>query len=258
MAGPCSDPCGTRLWLGAPGHILARERSRLRCPNIDRIRRRFRSSSPGCRCSGTIRGVGGQRVFLPSVPSALRPSSAWCSVEQNQPHPMAGPCSDPCGARLWLERPAIYLQGKDPVYGAQMLIVYAVVSVLPTPAVGSAGPYAVLAGSACSFPMFRLPCALYLLGVPWSRTSRILWQGLVSLHAEPAYGLERPTIYLQGKDPVYGAQMLIVYAVVSVLPASAVGTAGPYAVLAGSACSFPLFRLPCALHLLGVPYKPAP
>ena len=160
------DSCGVRLWLGAPDHIPARERSRLRCPNVDRIRRRFRSSSLGCRCSGTIRGVGGQRVFLPSVPSALRPLFAWCSVEQNQPHPMAGPCSDPCGARLWLERPAIYLQGKDPVYGAQMLIVYAVVSVLPTPAVGAAGPYAVLAGSACSFPLFRLPCALHL-GVPY-------------------------------------------------------------------------------------------
>ncbi|WP_337431170.1 hypothetical protein, partial [Bilophila sp.] len=64
--------------------------------------------------------------------------------------------------------------------------------------------------------------------------------------------------YLQGKDPVYGAQMLIVYAVVSILPTSAVGAAEPYVVLAGSACSFPLFRLPCALHLLGVPYKPAP
>ena len=95
--------------------------------------------------------------------------------------------------------------------------------------------------------------------MPWSRTSRILWQGLVSIHAEPAYGLERQAIYLKGKDPVYGAQMLIVYAAVSVLPAPAAGTAEPYAVvLAGSACSFPLFRLPCALHLLGVPYKPAP
>ena len=152
----------------------------------------------------------------------------------------------------------MYLQGKDPGYDAQMLIVYAVVSVLPAPAVGTAGPYAVLAGSACSFPLLCLPCALHLLGVPWSRTSRILWQGLVSLHVEPAYGLERPAIYLQGKDPVYGAQMLIVYAVVSILPTSAVGAAEPYVVLAGSACSFPLFRLPCALHLLGVPYKPAP
>ena len=65
-------------------------------------------------------------------------------------------------------------------------------------------------------------------------------------------------MYLQGKDPVYGAQMLIVYAAVSVFSAPAAGTAGPYAVLAGSACSFPLFRLPCALYLLGVPYKPAP
>ena len=51
---------------------------------------------------------------------------------------------------------------------------------------------------------------------------------------------------------------MIVYAAVSVLPAPAVGAAEPYAVLAGSACSFPLFRLPCALYLLGVPYKPAP
>ena len=105
MAGPCSDPCGARLWLGAPGHILARERSRLQCPNVDRIRRRFRSSSLGCRCSGTICGVGGQRVFLPFAPPALRPSSAWCSVEMNQPHPMAGPCFAPCGARLWLRAP---------------------------------------------------------------------------------------------------------------------------------------------------------
>ena len=32
--------------------------------------------------------------------------------------------------------------------------------------------------------------------MPWSRTSRILWQGLVSIHAEPAYGLERPAMYL--------------------------------------------------------------
>ena len=94
--------------------------------------------------------------------------------------------------------------------------------------------------------------------MPWSRTSRILWQGLVSIHTEPAYGLERPAIYLQGKDPGYGAQMLIIYAAVSVFSALAAGTAGPYAVLAGSACSFPLFRLPCALYLLGVPYKPAP
>ena len=92
MAGPCSDSCGVRLWLGALGHVLARERSRLRCPNVDRIRRRFRSSSPGCRCSRAIRGVGGQRVFLPSVPPALRPSFVWCSVEQNQPYPLAGPC----------------------------------------------------------------------------------------------------------------------------------------------------------------------
>ena len=73
----------------------------------------------------------------------------------------------------------MYLQGKDPVYGVQMLIVYAAVSVLPAPAVGAAEPYAVLAGSACSFPLFRLPCALHLFGVPWSRTSHILWQGLV-------------------------------------------------------------------------------
>ena len=87
MAGPCSDPCGARLCLGAPGHVLARERSRLRCPNVDRIRRRFRSSSPGCWYSGAICGAGGQRVFLPSVPSALRPLFAWCSVEMNQPHP---------------------------------------------------------------------------------------------------------------------------------------------------------------------------
>ena len=32
--------------------------------------------------------------------------------------------------------------------------------------------------------------------MPWSRTSRILWQGLVSIHAEPAYGLERQAMYL--------------------------------------------------------------
>ena len=185
---------------GAPGHVLARERSRLRCPNVDRIRRRFRSSSPGCRCSRAIRGTGGQRVFLPSAPPALRPSS-WCSVEQNQRHPMAGPCSDPCGARLWLGAPDHILAREDPGYDAQMLIVYAAVSVLPAPAVGAAEPYAVLAGSACSFPLLRLPCALHL-GVPWSRTSGILWQGLVPIHAEPAYGLEHPTIYLQGKIPV--------------------------------------------------------
>ena len=54
------------------------------------------------------------------------------------------------------------------------MIVYAVVSVFPASAVGAAEPYAVLAGSACSFPLFHLPCALYLLGVPWSRTSHIL------------------------------------------------------------------------------------
>ncbi len=99
------DSCGARLWLGAPGHVLARERSRLRCPNVDRIRRCFRSSSPGCWYSGAIRGAGGQRVFLPFALPALRPSSAWCSVEQNQPYPMAGPCFAPCGARLWLGAP---------------------------------------------------------------------------------------------------------------------------------------------------------
>ena len=152
---------------GAPGHMFVRERSRLRCPNVDRIRRRFRSSSPGCRCSGTICGVGGQRVFLPSVPYALRPSFAWCSVEQNQPHLWQGLVPIHAESAYGLERPAIYLQGKDPVYGAQMLIVYAAVSVLPAPAAGAAEPYAVLAGSACSFPLFRLPCALHLLGVPY-------------------------------------------------------------------------------------------
>ena len=151
---------------GAPGHVLARERSRLRCPNVDRIRRRFRFFSPGCWYSGAIRGAGGQRVFLPFAPPALRPSS-WCSVEQNQPHLWQGLVPIHAEPAYVLERPVMYLQGKDPVYDAQMLIVYAAVSVLPAPAVGAAEPYAVLAGSACSFPLFRLPCALYLLGVPY-------------------------------------------------------------------------------------------
>ena len=117
---------------GAPGHVLARERSRLRCPNVDRIRRRFRFFSPGCWYSGAIRGAGGQRVFLPFAPPALRPSS-WCSVEQNQPHLWQGLVPIHAEPAYGLERPAIYLQGKDPVYGAQMLIVYAAVSVLPAP-----------------------------------------------------------------------------------------------------------------------------
>ena len=38
--------------------------------------------------------------------------------------------------------------------------------------------------------------------MPWSRTSRILWQGLVPIHAEPAYGWSaRPYTY-KGKIPV--------------------------------------------------------
>ena len=184
---------------GAPGHVLARERSRLRCPNVDRIRRRFRFFSPGCWYSGAIRGAGGQRVFLPFAPPALRPSS-WCSVEQNQPHLWQGLVPIHAEPAYVLERPVMYLQGKDPVYDAQMLIVYAAVSVLPAPAVGAAEPYAVLAGSACSFPLFRLPCALHL-GVPWSRTSGILWQGLVPIHAEPAYGWSARPCTCKGKIP---------------------------------------------------------
>ena len=110
------DSCGARLWLGAPGHVRVRERSRLRCPNVDHIRRRFRSSSPGCRCSGTIRGVGGQHVFLPSVPSALRPLFAWCSVEMNQPHPNGRAlfCSMRSPPMAWSTRPYT-CKGKIPV-----------------------------------------------------------------------------------------------------------------------------------------------
>ena len=86
----------------------------------------------------------------------------------------------------------MYLQGKDPVYGAQMLIVYAAVSVFSAPAAGTAGPYAVLAGSACSFPLLRLPCALHL-GVPWSRTSRIYGRALFrSMRSPPMAWSTRP------------------------------------------------------------------
>ena len=184
---------------GAPGHVLARERSRLRCPNVDRIRRRFRSSSPGCRCSRAIRGTGGQRVFLPSVPPALRPSS-WCSVEQNQPHLWQGLVPIHAEPAYVLERPVMYLQGKDPVYDAQMLIVYAAVSVLPAPAVGAAEPYAVLAGSACSFPLFRLPCALHL-GVPWSRTSRIYGRALFRSMRSPPMSWSARSCTCKGKIP---------------------------------------------------------
>ena len=200
MAGPCFDPCGARLWLGVPGHILARERSRLQCPNVDHIRRRFRSSSPGCRCSRAIRGVGGQRVFLPFAPPALRPSS-WCSVEQNQPHLWQGLVPIHAESAYGLERPAIYLQGKDPVYGAQMLIVYAAVSVLPAPAAGAAEPYAVLAGSACFFPLFRMPCALHLLGVPWSRTSRIYGRALFRSTRSPPMAWSARPYTCKGKIP---------------------------------------------------------
>ena len=201
MAGPCFAPCGARLWFGVPGHILARERSRLQCPNVDRIRRRFRSSSPGCRCSRAIRGAGGQRVFLPSVPSALRPSFAWCSVEQNQPYPMAGPCFAPCRARLWLGAPGHVLVRER--------------SRLRCPNVDrirrrfrSSSLGCRCSGTICGvggqrvFLPFAPPALRPSSWCSVEQNQPHLWQGLVPIHAEPAYGLEHPTIYLQGKIPV--------------------------------------------------------